>query len=162
MADLVADHRAETPSAAVVALVPDRREMVAGLLELRTRLYEGVARRVDSARDRVEQLATRPALRRPLQRVRDLEQRLDDTAQRLARAANQRLIQAGAQLAALAARLETLSPLNVLTRGYSLTHTADGKLVRAAADVKPGDVLVTRLSAGRVVSRVEKTGEPGA
>ena len=162
VADLVADHRAETPSAAVVALVPDRREMVAGLLELRTRLYEGVARRVDSARDRVEQLATRPALRRPLQRVRDLEQRLDDTAQRLARAANQRLIQAGAQLAALAARLETLSPLNVLTRGYSLTHTADGKLVRAAADVKPGDVLVTRLSAGRVVSRVEKTGEPGA
>jgi exodeoxyribonuclease VII large subunit len=160
VADLVADHRAETPSAAVVALTPDRREMAAGLLELRTRLYEAASRRVDSARDRVEQLATRPALRRPLQRVRDLEQRLDDTAERLKRAANQRLVQAGAQLAALAARLETLSPLNVLARGYSLTHTADGKLVRAAADVKPGDVLVTRVAAGQVVSRVETSGFP--
>ena len=44
----------------------------------------------------------------------------------------------------LRARLETLSPLNVLARGYSLTHTADGRLVRDAADCDPGDVLVTR------------------
>jgi exodeoxyribonuclease VII large subunit len=160
VADLVADYRAETPSAAVVALTPDRREMTAGLLELRTRLYEAVERRVDLARERVEQLATRPALGRPLKRVRELEQRLDDTAQRLERAANQQVIQAGAKLAALAARLETLSPLNVLTRGYSLTQTADGKLVRAAEDVKPGDVLVTRVAAGEIVSRVETSEDP--
>ncbi|VTU02120.1 exodeoxyribonuclease vii large subunit : Exodeoxyribonuclease 7 large subunit OS=Planctomyces maris DSM 8797 GN=xseA PE=3 SV=1: tRNA_anti_2: Exonuc_VII_L [Gemmataceae bacterium] len=153
--DLVADHRAETPSAAVVALTPDRREMAAGLLELRTRLYESVDRRLELARQRVEQLAARPALRRPLQRVRDLEQRLDTVADRMQRAANARVGQTAAQLAALAARLETLSPLNVLTRGYSLTHTNDGKLVRDAAAVRPGDVLVTRVAAGTVVSRVE-------
>jgi exodeoxyribonuclease VII large subunit len=161
VADLVADYRAETPSAAVVALTPDRREMVVGVLELRTRLFEAVEHRLELARQRVEQLATRPALRRPLHRVRDLEQRLDDTAQRLHRAANQWLIQATAKLAALAARLETLSPLNVLTRGYSLTHTADGKLVRDAGDVKPGDGLVTRVASGEIVSRVESTNPPG-
>lgn len=153
--DLVADQRAETPSAAVVALTPDRREMAAGLLELRTRLYESVYRRLELARQRVEQLAARPALRRPLQRVRDLEQRLDTVADRMQRAASARVGQTSAQLAALAARLETLSPLNVLTRGYSLTHTNDGKLVRDAAAVQPGDVLVTRVAAGKVVSRVE-------
>jgi exodeoxyribonuclease VII large subunit len=158
VADLVADYRAETPSAAVVALTPDRREMAAGLLELRTRLFEAVEHRLELARQRVEQLATRPALRRPLQRVRDLEQRLDDTAERLYRAANQQVIQVSQKLAALAARLETLSPLNVLTRGYSLTHAADGKLVRAAGDVKPGDELVTRVAAGSIRSRVVNAG----
>ncbi len=154
VADLVADFRAETPSAAVVALTPDRRELAAGILEMRTRLYECVERRLDLARQRVEQLAARPALRRPLQRVRDLEQRLDAAADRMARAANQRVIRTSTQLAALASRLETLSPLNVLTRGYSLTQTADGKLVHSAADVKPGDVIVTRVAAGKIVSRV--------
>lgn len=163
VADLVADHRAETPSAAVVALTPDCREMTAGLLELRTRLYEAVEHRLQMARQRVEQLAARPAFRRPLQRVHDLEQRLDTIAGRLTRAANQTVIQATQKLAALAARLETLSPLNVLTRGYSLTQTADGQLVHDANEVAPGDVLVTRLAVGQVVSRVETTtGEPGA
>jgi exodeoxyribonuclease VII large subunit len=158
VADLVADHRAETPSAAVVALTPDRRELAAGLLDLRTRLYEAVEHRLELARQRVEQFATRPAMRRPLQRVRELEQRLDGLAERLGRAANQRVVQASQEIAALAARLETLSPLNVLTRGYSLTHTAEGKLVRAAGDVKPGDEIVTRVADGSIRSRVEDAG----
>src|SRR5262249_3944029 len=115
VADLVADHRAETPSAAVVALTPDRRELAAGLLGLPTRLYEAVEHRLELARQRVEHFATRPAMRRPLQRVRELEQRLDGLCERMQRAANQRVVQASQELAALAARLETLSPLNVLT-----------------------------------------------
>jgi len=154
IADLVADARAETPSAAVVALTPDRREMAAGILEMRTRLYESVERRLELANQRVEQLAARPAFRRPLQRVRDLEQRLDTAAERMARAANQRVVRTSTQLTALAARLESLSPLNVLTRGYSLTQTPDGKLVHAAEDVKPGDVIITRVAAGKIVSHV--------
>ncbi|HSQ56028.1 MAG TPA: exodeoxyribonuclease VII large subunit, partial [Gemmata sp.] len=157
IADLVADFRAETPSAAVVAVTPDRSEMLDDLRELRTRLYEVVERRLDSARERLEQFASRPAFRRPLQRVREHEQRLDGTAERLLRAARQRLIQAGSQLEALAARLETLSPLNVLTRGYSLTQTADGKIVRDSKEVSPGNVLVTRVAIGQITSRVENS-----
>jgi exodeoxyribonuclease VII large subunit len=157
IADLVADHRAETPSAAVMALTPDGRELMAGVLDHRVRLFEAVEHRLQLARERLEQLASRPALRRPLQRVRDLEQRLDGTAERLNRAANQRAIQAGEKLANLAARLESLSPLNVLTRGYSLTLTDKGKLLCSAADVNVGDSLVTRLAAGEIVSRVETT-----
>jgi exodeoxyribonuclease VII large subunit len=161
IADLVADHRAETPSAAVVALTPDRRELASTILDLQAQLCQAVDHRLELARQRVEQLAGRPALRRPLQRVRDLEQRLDDTATRLHRAANQRAVQAGEKLAALAPRLESLSPLNVLSRGYSLTHTDDGRLVRAASDVRIGERLVTRLAAGAIESRVETTRPPG-
>jgi exodeoxyribonuclease VII large subunit len=152
IADLVADHRAETPSAAVVALTPDARELLPGLDEWRVRLREAVLRNVEQLRKRVDQLASRPALRRPLQRVQELEQRLDDTAARLHRAAKARVASATEKVAALAAQLETLSPLGVLARGYSLTH-ANGKLVRHPDDVQTGDVLTTRVAGGTVISR---------
>ena len=95
------------------------------------------------------------AFRRPMQRVRDLEQKLDDTAGRLHRAAKMRLALATERLAAVAGQLDTLSPLNVLGRGYSLTRTADGRLVRTPADVQPGDTIVTRVAGGEITSRVE-------
>jgi exodeoxyribonuclease VII large subunit len=161
VADLVADHRAETPSAAVVALTPHRRELMAGLIDLNDRLREAVEHRLQLTRQRLDQFASRPALRRPLQRLRDLEQRLDDTAVRLHRAAKARVGLATVRLAAVAAQLETLSPLNVLSRGYSLTRTADGRLVRAPADVQPGDRIVTRVAGGEVTSTVVAPGEDG-
>ena len=154
VADLVADHRAETPTAAVVALTPDRRELLASLSYLRERMADAAERRVSSVRQRVEQFATRPVFRRPLQRVNELGQRLDDTAERLTRAAKVRLAEATQELAARSARLETLSPLQVLARGYSLTHTDDGRLVRAVDELRPGDVLVTRIADGTIRSLV--------
>jgi exodeoxyribonuclease VII large subunit len=94
----------------------------------------------------------------PLERVRDEERRLDDWNDRLRRAASQRLETAQRRLEALAAQLDTLSPLNVLGRGYSLTlKEADGAVVRSASQVRPGDRLLTRIGDGRIVSRVEET-----
>jgi len=154
VADLVADHRAETPTAAVVALTPDRREVMAALRTLRNRMAEAAERRLRNARQRLEQFESRPAFRRPLQRVHDLEQRLDDFAARLTRATRLRLAQAAQKLGEVSARLETLSPLQVLARGYSLTHTADGRLVRDPDDLRPGDVLVTRVAGGTIRSLV--------
>jgi exodeoxyribonuclease VII large subunit len=157
VADLVADHRAETPTAAVVALTPDREEVLAALRTLRERMADAADRRLRFARQRLDQFATRPAFRRPLQRIHDAEQRLDDTAARLARAARNRVDQAGQKLAAISARLETLSPLQVLARGYSLTHTNDGQLVRDSRTLKPGDVLITRVAEGVIRSLVTAT-----
>jgi exodeoxyribonuclease VII large subunit len=156
IADLVADHRAETPSAAVVALTPNIRELSAGLVEVESRLLESIKRRLELGRHRLEQLASRPAFRRPLQRVHELEQRLDDLSDRLRRAINQRVVQMSEKVVSLAARLETLSPLNVLTRGYSLTHKAGERLILAATEVVPGDLLLTRVSIGEILSRVEE------
>jgi exodeoxyribonuclease VII large subunit len=157
VADLVADHRAETPTAAVVALTPDRREVLAALGALRARMAEAAERRLKLAKQRLDQLATRPAFRRPLQRIRDLEQRLDDTATRLARATRLRLVQATQKLAEVSARLETLSPLQVLARGYSLTHTNDGQLVRDPGTLLPGDLIITRVAEGMIRSLVTAT-----
>ncbi|MBM3979218.1 MAG: exodeoxyribonuclease VII large subunit [Planctomycetes bacterium] len=154
VADLVADHRAETPTAAVVALTPDRREVLAALGTLGERMADAAARRVRLLRQRLDQLAARPALRRPLQRVRDIEQRLDDTATRLARAVRQRLVRASQELTDVSARLEALSPLKVLARGYSLTLTKDGDLVRDPGTLRPGDLLLTHVARGSIRSLV--------
>ncbi|MDY3551989.1 exodeoxyribonuclease VII large subunit [Gemmata sp. JC717] len=157
VADLVADHRAETPTAAVIALTPDRRELLASLGELRERMGESVARRLRLAKQRLDQIAARQAFRLPLQRVHNSGQRLDDIAERLHRAARHRLLEAAQELAGRSAQLESLSPLQVLGRGYSLTHTGDGRLVREVDHLRPGDLLLTRVRGGTVRSLVTAT-----
>jgi exodeoxyribonuclease VII large subunit len=161
VADLVADKRAVTPTEAATIVAPDLGELLALLGDTRDRLEDAVRRRLDLLRSRLDELAGRRALRRPLDRLRDQERRLDELSERLHRAARLRQSAASDRLAALAARLETLSPLNVLARGYSLTRTADdGSLVRDAAQVRPGDRLRTVLARGAVVCQVEATESP--
>jgi exodeoxyribonuclease VII large subunit len=157
VADLVADVRAATPSHAAELATPDGPEILAGLGALGERFAEALRRRLELARRRLDELAGRAALRRPLERVRLLERQLDDWSERLRRAASRRLEASGERLTALASRLETLSPLNVLARGYSLTRTdPGGEVVREASAVRPGDRLRTTLAGGEVISRVEE------
>lgn len=157
IADMVADVRAETPTAAAVRVVPDRREVWEQLQTTQARLTDLLRRRFHWAREQLLTLAGRRPFQRPLERVQDLERRLDETAVRLGRAARQRLCQSHQRLEAVAGRLESLSPLNVLARGYSLTRKeTDQTVVRAADQVRPGDRLVTLVQAGRIVSRVEE------
>ena len=131
VADLVADRRALTPSEAGELTVPDVREVRASLESLRNRLARGVVSPLRRGHDRLRTLSDRAdrAIRRDLDRRRD-------------------------RLARLAASLEALSPLSVLARGYSLT-LRENVVVRSALDVRPGDLIRTRLASGSIVSRVE-------
>jgi exodeoxyribonuclease VII large subunit len=161
IADLVADYRALTPSQAITHLCPDRQELMEELIERGGRLRDALRDRLGLMRERLVRLADRPALRRPLDRVRVHEQRLDGLAERLHRAVRTQVQRSQRQLDANAERLGSLSPLNVLKRGYSLTRTADGvHLIRDAATVAPGDRIVTRLARGEIVSRVETARTP--
>jgi exodeoxyribonuclease VII large subunit len=94
-------------------------------------------------------------LRLPLDRVRERAQRLDDFIVRLNRAAQRRIQHCRERTSATAGRLHAVSPLNVLARGYSLTQTETGALIRDAAAVRPGERVRTRLHRGRIISRVE-------
>ncbi len=156
ISDLVADHRALTPSHAVTDLTPDREALRIGLADLSDRLRARVTRRLELARQRLDALVDRRVLRSPLDRIRGLEERLDGLDDRLRRSAGLPVERARAKVAALAARLESLSPLNVLSRGYSLTRTPDGRVVRDATAVRPGDLVRTRLARGELVSRVDQ------
>jgi exodeoxyribonuclease VII large subunit len=157
IADLVADHRALTPSEAATRIVPDIRELRQGLRDIDNRLRDLLLGRVEVARRRLDELVQRRAFRLPLERIRDRERRLDEWTERLGRAVRQQLMAARERVQAHAARLETLSPLNVLGRGYSLTRReVDQVLVRSPEQVQPGDRLVTLVQHGRLISRVEQ------
>jgi exodeoxyribonuclease VII large subunit len=155
IADMVADHRALTPTHAAIAAVPDRTELLGALRDLAGRLAVGPGRVLQSARRRLDDLASRRVLKQPLDRVRERAQRLDELSGRLHRAGRRRVERCREMAAATAGRLNAVSPLAVFARGYSVTQTDAGALIRDAAQVRPGDRIRTRLHRGRVVSRVE-------
>jgi exodeoxyribonuclease VII large subunit len=160
IADMVADLRALTPSEAAEKVVPDRALVLDWLAKLESRFRTDLRRRLDLAQARLAELADRPCFRRPLARIRQEEERLDECNERLQRAFERRLEQMDEQLGGLAARLESLSPLNVLGRGYSLTHKeGETAMLHEASQVRPGERIVTRLQRGEIVSRVEETKE---
>jgi exodeoxyribonuclease VII large subunit len=158
IADLVADRRALTPSEAGELIVPHRDEIATALRQWQLRLGQALRSRAVGARARLEALASRRVLTRPLERLHDEARRLDELEVRLRRAMQQRLERARAETAETAGRLHALSPLKVLERGYSVTrHAESGRLVTRADDVIAGETLETRLLNGRVLSRVERS-----
>jgi exodeoxyribonuclease VII large subunit len=160
IADMVADCRALTPSEAAELATPHREELLDWLDGLQTKLRNLLVQRLEVARGRLGDLVERPAFRLPLERVRQTERRLDEQADRLERSARQLIFRGRERLAAQAARLESLSPLNVLARGYSLTRrAADLVVVRNPEQVRPGDRLVTFVQHGRIYSRAEAVEE---
>jgi len=158
IADLVADVRASTPSHAAEIVAPDRGEIICQVQACAERMSAAQTQRFRLLLRRLEDLASRRVLREPLDPIRERERALDDWSERLARVMQTRLSQTRSKLDASAAQLESLSPLNVLGRGYSMTSAeATGKLIQSADQVKVGERIITRLREGRIVSRVEET-----
>lgn len=160
LADLAADVRALTPSEAAELVAPAAEELAVQLRQVERRLSAGLRSQAQTARARWDAVARHPVFRRPHQRVFECAQRLDEWDARLQRAVRGGVRQFRQRADAAAARLESLSPLAVLGRGYSLTcRTADGRLIRTAADLSPGDEITTRFATGQATSRVERTQE---
>jgi exodeoxyribonuclease VII large subunit len=157
LADLAADRRALTPSEAAELVAPAAEELSADLRQVERRLIRGLRARAANARSRLDALPASTVFRRPFQRVFDLARRMDELNVRANRAVRGRARLARQQADTLAGRLESLSPLAVLGRGYSLTQrTSDGGLIRAAADLSPGEQITTRFARGQAISRVER------
>ena len=147
--------RALTPSEAAALVVPSADEIRAGLDGMRGRLAAALRSRAADARSRLEALAQHRVFRRPFDLVHDLARDLDDLEMRAQRAIAFQLTRHKDRLAALAARLESLSPLGVLARGYSLTQrTATGQVVADAATLAVGEEITSRFAQGQTVSRV--------
>ncbi len=156
LADLVADVRALTPTEAAQQVVPSSEEMRTSLNHLYSRLAAALKSAADAARARLDAIASRRVFRQPLERVRQWERRLDELHERATRASHVALRNAQQSVQAQAGQLESLSPLAVLARGYSVTQRdGDGTVVRDASELNVGDRLVTRYAQGSSTSRVE-------
>ena len=155
IADLVADHRALTPTAAAQMVVPHIDEIREYLDVVALRTRQALLRIATRLRQRVMDLASRACLRLPLEMVRVRENRLDDLEGRIHRAAKQHLSQLRERMLAQAGRLGALSPLNVLARGYSLTRREkDLAVIRLGSEVVTGSRLLTDVQHARIVSVV--------
>lgn len=157
IADLVADVRAPTPSAAAMLAVPDRIAL-GNLVERDVRrLVASMRREIDMHRDRVGHLrevlrARSPQVRVAMARTREARARVAAEA-----AIGRRLDRDRRRLSEVATRLDALSPLAVLGRGYALARReSDGRIVRAAADVVLGDRIELRLASGQIGAEVTR------
>ena len=156
IADLVADLRAPTPSAAGALCTPDQMDVQQRLDDLEQRMGRLLHLRTQRAGALLKTLEARfaNALQR---RWLNSRNQLSGLEQRLTHAIRRDLDRRQHQIARQAAGLEALSPLGVLARGYSLTQAeATGKVVLAASQIAPGDMIRTRLAQGAILSRVEQ------
>jgi exodeoxyribonuclease VII large subunit len=157
IADLVADRRAPTPTAAAALVVPDQRQLQRQLLTILRNLHNHVLRTVQGARERLSR-DTR-ALRHPRQALQARQLRVDELSERLQRATTGELRLMRQRLRGVTERLQALSPLAVLERGYSITRrAADGDVVRDATTLHPGEILSLTFAHGAARVRVEDAG----
>ncbi len=159
LSDLVADYRAATPTSAAELITPDREDIADHLADFRERLGRALVQNALYKEERVRAQAGR--LERALSRqVEGARQRLDYTFDGLERQVSHQLEQKTDRLTSLGRRLDTLSPLSVLRRGYSLVERqADGALVASIEQASPGEKLVVRVRDGRIFAAVESAEE---
>ena len=156
LADLAADARAATPTEAAELLLPSTTELQRTLHHLRERLAKGLQGKFHRAQSMLQSLEKTRVLRRPLERIETLARRIDELDGRAIRAMANRIELAHRSLIQSAHRLDSLSPLAVLGRGYSISQTTKGEVIRTETDLAIGDAMVTRLAKGRIISRVEE------
>jgi exodeoxyribonuclease VII large subunit len=162
LADLVADVRALTPTEAAERVLPSRDDVASLLNQISARMTALLRGRLATAQQRLQSIASRPVFRLPYDRTQQLARYLDEMQMRGARALRHQVATARQRGQSFAARLEALSPLAVLGRGYSVTQTyPDGPVIDDADRVKLGTQMITRLKRGEIISRVEET-RPGA
>ena len=156
VSDLVADFRAATPTHAATNIFPDLREVLQRIDGLDVRLCNALDQRLLQTGRRIDELDRRlvsagsRVVERAASSVQQAESRLKSGLQR-------RMTELETNLVRQAAVLESLSPLKVLSRGYSVTLADDGKrVVRSASEIVAGDAIETRLPDGRIISRVEE------
>ena len=141
ISDFVADLRAATPSNAAELAVPDQ------------------TRRLKQERQRVAQLAGARALRDPKNYIDDRRMQLDYTQRRLIAALQRLVAQQRERFVRLTSKLDTMSPLKVLSRGYSMTFDAQGHVVRSVRTLSCGDRITVRLADGRASAEVREIQE---
>lgn len=156
LADLVADVRALTPSEAAERIVPASEEIGARVRAYQQRLRHAAHRRVMWLRARYDGIATQRPFRRPFDPIHDRSRRLDELTMHGNSAVHRLLREYEGRLATMTGKIDSLSPLAVLARGYTITQDArSGDVIRAASRLRPGQSIVTLFGDGSAVSKVE-------
>ncbi len=161
IADFVADLRAPTPSAAAELAVANFSELSRYLTSVERRLHQSLTGRVEKLGERLEKLQKRRIFQKPEEVFLKSWQKVDDLERRLHRTMTSQIRLTKEKCRTYFKQLESLSPLNVLIRGYSLTETLSGEVVKSVDDVKIGDMINIRVHDGKLNAVIEETRKDG-
>lgn len=155
ISDFAADLRAATPSNAAELVTPDAAELTLRLEERRTALARTMLARFDTARKRLNDIAGKRVFASPLGYFDEKRMMLDYLSERFRTIAEKQLTVQNHRLANAAARLDAMSPLKVLGRGYAIALDDSQTAVRSAETLHPGDRLCVRFAAGSAQCEVQ-------
>ena len=161
ISDFVADLRAATPSNAAELAVPDQDALRQQLDSISASMGAALSRQVRGARQHLNVLAQSPALVSPTGYLEQKRQNLQLLKSRLVAAETHTQEQKKRRFVELTAKLDAMSPLKVLTRGYAMAQTADGSVIRSVTQVDPGDPITVRLTDGSICATVTDRKENG-
>ena len=154
ISDYVADLRAATPSNAAELAVPDQDALRQNLDAMSNAMVSSLSRQVKAARQHLKVLSASQALRSPTGYLEQRSQSVELLKNRLVAAQNQNITRARQRFIAQISKLEAMSPLKVLTRGYSMAQTQRGEVVRSINQVELGERIRIRLSDGTISATV--------
>lgn len=152
--DFVADKRAPTPSAAAELAVPDSADIRASLAAVSGRMSSLILGRINNYRKNLKYLSESGVLSDPAFIVNDRRMYLLHLSEKLDIIAAKRTDKARAQLAGVAAKLEALSPLAVVARGYGVVTDKDGNGIKSVDDTKAGENIKVIMSDGSINATV--------
>ena len=159
ISDYVADLRAATPSNAAELAVPDQDALRQSLDAMSNAMASSLNRQVKAARQHLMVLSASKALQSPTGYLEQRNQSVELLKNRLIAAQNQNITRAKQRYIAQISKLEAMSPLKVLTRGYSMVQTERGEVVRSVSQVALGERIRVRLSDGTLSAAVMKKEE---
>ncbi len=145
--DFVADLRAPTPSAAAEIAVPDIFELKADLDAYKAHIYNITKNIVSTEKSRLEAIQKSGALKDPVLKIQDSRRNLAYLGEKLSDITQNTIEKSKHQLSSLAGKLDALSPLGVIARGYGIVNTDDG-IVSSVKNIKKGGNVTVKLSDG--------------
>lgn len=159
IADFVADLRAATPSNGAELAVPDREALLQNLDEKSAAMAAALNRQLKSARQHLTVLSGSPALQSPVGYLHQRRNALELLKNRLAAAQDRNLSLCRQRYLTDVAKLDAMSPLKVLTRGYAMAEKESGQLVRSVHQLTPGEHITIRFSDGQATAAVREIKE---
>ena len=159
IADYVADLRAATPSNGAELAVPDQEALLQNLDALNGAMAVALSRQLKLAAQRLDALAASPAMRSPTAYLERKEKDLRLLKSRMISAQERMISASNARFVSCVAKLDAMSPLKVLSRGYAMAQTGNGELLRSIHQVNPGDSILVNISDGTITASVLNTKE---
>ena len=154
ISDFVADLRAATPSNAAELAVPDQEALLQNLDSMTAAMAAALNRQIKSAQKHLDVLSQSSALRSPDGYLKQRESSLELLKNRLVAAQNQNITRKKQQYIAAVSKLDAMSPLKVLSRGYAMAQNQGGEVIRSLNQVEIGERIAVRLSDGTLFATV--------